>query len=466
MARPARRDPYKLTEAPGFREYIKGNWGDADRGVQLTDGAASAAADHRRRLVEALPGRRIAVASGWAPVRSNDTDYGFRPDSDFSWLTGSSAEGAVLVLGPDGDAELFMREPAGPDEVDFFASARDGELWVGPVPGLREWSAALGLTCRPIEDLASALRGRDPEIIATSGVDPVLDALAGGPDVELRQTLGELRRIKDDWEIGQLRSAVDATILGFADVAGELPAAIKGGGERWLEGTFDRRARAEGNGVGYASIVGAGEHAPVLHWVRNDGRVPEDALLLLDAGVEMNTLYTADITRTMPTTGAYTEAQRQVYDLVLTAHRAALDAVRPGAEYRAFHKAAMPVLAQGLHDWGLLPVSVDEALELHNQHHRRYICCGVGHFVGLDVHDCARASAEMYHEGTLEAGMVLAVEPGLYFHPNDLTVPPELRGIGIRIEDNVLVTGGGNEVLSTELPIEPDELERWVQSRF
>ncbi len=125
----------------------------------------------------------------------------------------------------------------------------------------------------------------------------------------------------------------------------------------------------------------------------------------------------------------------------------------------------MRVLAEGLHDWGLLPVSVDESLEIGNQHHRRYIVCGVGHFLGLEVHDCAHSSAEMYHDGVLEEGMALAVEPGLYFHPNDLTVPPELRGIGVRIEDDVVVTAQGIDVLSADLPVEPDALEQWVRSR-
>ncbi|HVK23522.1 MAG TPA: aminopeptidase P family protein [Actinokineospora sp.] len=466
MNRPARRDPSRLLEASGFRDFVSKDWGPAERQVVLPDGAAEAAAAHRRRLLDAFPGKRIAVASGWAPVRANDTDYGFRPDSDFAWLTGCQAEGAVLVLQANGEAELFIIEPARPGEADFFANARDGELWIGPTPGLAEWSEALGLWCRPIGDLASALRGRIPETHATTGVDPLLDALVpGAPSDDLRQTLSELRRIKDDWEIGELRRAVDATIRGFADVAGELPAAIKGGGERWLMGTFNRRAYTEGNGVGYASIVAAGPHAPVLHWVRNNGPVPADSLLLLDAGVEVDSLYTADVTRTMPVSGTYSPVQRNVYDLVLKAHRAALDAVRPGAAYTDFHTASMAVLAQGLHDWGLLPVSVDESLSVKNQHHRRYIVCGVGHYLGLDVHDCAHSSPEAYHEGTLAKGMALAVEPGLYFHPNDLTVPPELRGIGVRIEDNVVVTSDGIDILSKDLPIEPEALETWVRDR-
>ncbi|WP_031469995.1 aminopeptidase P family protein [Sciscionella sediminilitoris] len=465
MNRPARRDPSKLTEADGFREFVAGGWGAADRTPSVLDGQAAAAAEHRARLSHEFAGQRIAVAAGRAPVRANDTDFDFRPDSDFVWLTGCRAEGSVLVMHPSGDrhdAVLYLRAPAGPSEADFFASARDGELWIGAVPGLAEWEQALGITCRPIEELPNALRGNYPPVLATRGIEPLLDALVLGDGAELRQVLAELRRIKDDWEIGQLQAAVDATNLAFADVARAIPEALRHGGERWLQGTFDRRARTEGNGVGYASIVAAGPHAPVLHWVRNDGALTEDAAVLLDAGVEMNSFYTADVTRTFPVSGTFSEAQRKVYELVHEAHVAAMAEVKPGAEYRAFQRKAMEVLATGLHDWGLLPVSVAESLEAKGQQHRRYIVCGVGHFLGIDVHDCARSSAEAYHDGKLEAGMALTVEPGLYFHPNDLTVPEELRGIGVRIEDDLVVTGTGNRVLSDGLPITANGIEDWV----
>ncbi|GAB3891663.1 hypothetical protein GCM10029964_065200 [Kibdelosporangium lantanae] len=302
-----------------------------------------------------------------------------------------------------------------------------------------------------------------PATLAAMGVDPLLDALVGNHSDELRRVLSELRRIKDSWEIGQLRAAVDATVTGFADVARELDTAVRGGGERWLQGTFDRRARTAGNGPGYASIVAAGPHSPVLHWTRCDGPVPEDGVLLLDAGVELDTLYTADVTRTFPVAGGFSDAQRRVYDLVHKSHLAALAEVRPGQRYKAFHEAAMRVLAEGLHDWGLIPGSVDKALAPDGQFHRRYIVCGVGHFLGLDVHDCAQSRREAYIGGTLETDMVLTVEPGLYFHPNDLTVPPELRGIGVRIEDDVLVTETGVEILSDALPIDPDGITQWVE---
>jgi len=466
--RPARRDPSKLTEAPGFREYVRDHWGPAEREPRVLAGQALAAAEHRAKLSHAFPGQRIAVAAGRAPVRSNDSDYEFRPDSDFLWLTGCTAEGAVLLMHPSGDshdAVLHLREPAGPDEADFFASARDGELWVGAVAGLAQWSTALGITCRPLEELPAALRGNYPVLLATRGVEPLLDALVTGGGGQLRQALAELRRVKDDWEVAQLQAAVDATVVGFGEVATELAQAERAGGERWLQGTFDRRARTAGNGVGYSSILAAGAHAPVLHWVRNDGAVLPEDLLLVDAGVEATSYYTADVTRTFPVGGEFSGAQRQVYHLVHAAHVAAMAEVKPGAPYRTFQSTAMRVLAEGLHDWGLLPVSVAESLEPKGQQHRRYIACGVGHFLGLDVHDCANSSAEAYHDGVLEEGMALTVEPGLYFHANDLTVPTELRGIGVRIEDDLLVTAGGNRVLSQALPITADGIEDWVRTR-
>ncbi|MGW2222995.1 M24 family metallopeptidase, partial [Nonomuraea sp. NPDC001684] len=148
--------------------------------------------------------------------------------------------------------------------------------------------------------------------------------------------------------------------------------------------------------------------------------------------------------------------------LVERAHRAALAAVAPGRRFSDFHHAAMEVVAHGLADWGLLAVSVDEALSDAGQHHRRYLVCGVGHHLGLDVHDCGRASQESYQDAVMAPGMALTVEPGLYFHPHDLTVPPELRGIGVRIEDDLVVTEQGADVLSAALPLDADGLEKWM----
>ncbi len=424
-------------------------WGPQDRTARLEPGAADAAAGHRARLSAALTGATVVVAAGHAPIRSNDTTYDFRADSDFVWLTGAAIEGAVLVLSPAAgthDATLYVPAPQRAGTTGFFADPMHGELWVGAVPGPSDWSAALGLPVRPVQDLPDALVPNDRSEAAQTH----------------RRVLAELRMIKDGWEVEQLSRAVEDTVDGFAAVLAELPAAVAGGGERWLQGTFDRHARTVGNGPGYATIVGSGVHAPTLHWVRCDGPVVEGALLLLDMGVEERTLYTADVTRTFPVSGTFTETQRLVHDLVERSHRAALAAVGPGRDYTGFHHAAMEVLARGLSDWGLLPVSVDEALSPAGQHHRRWIVCGVGHHLGLDVHDCAQSPPDRYLGAAMEPGMVLTVEPGLYFQAHDELVPPELRGLGVRIEDDVLVSATGAQVLSDALPIDAPGLEAWL----
>jgi Xaa-Pro aminopeptidase len=457
MPTPAERDPRmpRLTLSPGFIRSMQSGWGEADRTPRLPAGAAAAAAAHRGRLSEAMPGKRIAVAAGRAPMRANDNAYDFRADSDFLWLVGTMIEDAVLVLDPASGghlATLYLPAPFRPGDDGFFSSALRGEMWVGGIPGLREYADALDLRTRPIEELTT-----DAGTLCAGA------SLAGSaPSAELARVLSELRMIKDDWEVAELRAAVDDTIDGFASTVAEIPQAIRFGGERWLQGTFDRHARTVGNGVGYTTIVGSGAHAPILHWVRADGPVDPEALLLLDMGVERNSGYTADVTRTFPASGQFTTVQRQVHDLVEKAHRAALAAVGPGREWSDFHVASMEVLAQGLHDWGLLDVSVDEAMSPDGQQHRRFIVCGVGHHLGIDVHDCASSSYAAYQGARMQEGMVLAVEPGLYFHAFDETVPPELRGIGVRLEDDVRVTASGTEVLSSALPIDADGIEAWM----
>jgi Xaa-Pro aminopeptidase len=280
-------------------------------------------------------------------------------------------------------------------------------------------------------------------------------------DAELATFLSEMRLIKDADEIRALRSAVRATGRGFEDVIARLP---KARSERELEGVFWTRARMEGNDVGYTSIVASGAHACTLHWKKNDGVLRKGDLLLLDAGIEGNSLYTADITRTLPISGKFTRAQREIYTLVLSAQEAALERVRPGEDFMAPNRAAMTVLAHGLERLGILPMSAEEALKEENQFYRRYSLHNVSHMLGLDVHDCAQARAQNYKYGRLETGMVLTIEPGLYFQVNDLTVPRKYRGIGVRIEDDVLVTVRGHRVLSADLPREPDAVEEWMRS--
>lgn len=466
-ARPAHAGsrPPRLTEVPAFVEAIAHGWAEPDVAATIPPGAAEAAAAHRARLAERTQGNVVVVAAGSAPTRNDDCSYLFRPDSDFVWLTGCQLEDAVLVLRGE-DATLYAPPPARPGDPGFFADAGHGELWVGASPDLGAWSRALGIDVRPLVELDDGLTRVAGANGGWAGRRVASDAVVRHgleSSAELARACADLRMVKDAWEVDQLRGAVTATVAGFEAVAGEIGRAVADGGERWLQGTFDRHARTVGNGPGYATIVGSGPHAPTLHWVRCDGPVLPDAALLLDMGVEARSLYTADVTRTLPPTGTFSPEQRAVHELVTAAHRAGLAQIRPGVSYLDFHFAAMEVLARGLHDWGLLPVSVDEALDPHGQHHRRWLVCGIGHHLGLDVHDCSASHWEDYMGADLVPGVVMTVEPGLYFHAHDLTVPPELRGIGVRLEDDLLVTPEGHEVLSAALPIDPLEVEEWTR---
>ncbi|MFB6438021.1 aminopeptidase P family protein [Streptomyces sp. NPDC056411] len=407
-------------------------------------------AGRRARLAARFPGERLLVPAGGLKVRSHDCDHRFRPHSAYAWLTGLTGEdqsGHVLVLEPDGEPVLYLRPRSPRDEGgEFYRDRKYGEFWVGRRPDLAEAERLTGVRCAHLADLPRLPPGRD-----------------AARDPELASALAELRLVKDPWEVGQIQQAVDHTVTGFEDVVRALPAALlHPRGERWIEGVFQLRARAEGNGTGYETIAAAGAHACVLHWTRNDGPLDPRQLLLLDAGVETDALYTADLTRTLPLSGRFSPVQRQVYDLVLAAQDAGIAALRPGASFRDFHRACSAVLAEGLADWGVLPVPAAESLTADSGLHRRYTLCSSGHMLGLDVHDCARARAEQYLDGVLAEGQVLTVEPGLYLQPDDETLPRELRGIGVRIEDDLVITADGARLMSTALPRTADAVEEWM----
>jgi Xaa-Pro aminopeptidase len=374
----------------------------------------------------------------------------------------------VLVLRPDGSGTLYVHPRSPRDTDEFFRDRVYGELWVGRRPTLAETSAQLGIDTAHLRDLDKALAELDPaRTRVLRGYDAAVDAVvpAGDDDEtrdgELASALSELRLVKDSWEADRLRVAVAATVEGFEDVVRALPA-DREVSERLVDGVFGLRARHDGNTVGYNTIAAAGAHACTLHWIRNDGRVRPGDLLLLDAGVEDVHLYTADVTRTLPVSGRFTDVQRRVYDLVCAAQEAGIAAIRPGVPFRAAHDAAMRVIAEGLAEWGILPVSAEESLDPECGLHRRWTLHSTSHSLGIDVHDCAKARAEAYPRGDLAEGHVLTVEPGLYFQLDDLTVPAEYRGIGVRIEDDILVTADGHENLSAALPRRSAEVETWM----
>jgi len=433
-----------------FQEFVGQQWADrTDAPAQLRE-SAQAAVNRRTALSLAYPGQRLVFAAGAEKTRSNDTSYPYRAHSDFAYLTGwgsSSEPDAVLVLEPTADgheAVLYFRAPAGRDSDEFYANPAIGEFWIGPRPSLEYVATELGLTTRDLSELDASF------------------GEAGNP-TDLAQHLSEMRLVKDDYEIAQMRLAIEATARGFSDITRVLPM-IAGNprGERIIEGAFASRARLEGNDVGYGTIAAAGPHACILHWVKNDGTVNAGDLVLIDAGVELDSLYTADITRTLPVSGRFNPVQRKVYEAVLEAADAAFAIVKPGITFNEVHKAAMAVIARKTAEWGLLPVSAEESLKPENQHHRRYMVHGTSHHLGLDVHDCAAARREMYMDGVVTEGMIFTIEPGLYFQPDDLTVPVDLRGIGVRIEDDILVTATGAENLSRDIPRTVADVEAWL----
>lgn len=472
---------HDLPVTPALEAFMAGDWAEPASSSEPA-AVSSWTAKRREQLSQRFPGERVVVPSGTYLARSNDQDYRFRPHSDYVWLTGDQTSDSVLVLEPsaDGhDAVLYLRPRAARATSDeFWRDRRYGELWAGRRPTLQETESAYGLECRHLDELDALFSsGRRVPTRVRRGADAVVETLVDGSgvtsageeeqaDAELAAVLAELRLVKDDFEIEQLQLAVDITARGFEDVVAQLPHCLELGdrAERWIEGTFWRRARLEGNDVGYSCIVAGGPHATTLHWISNDGPVRAGDLLLLDMGAETHELYTADITRTLPATGTFTSQQRELYEIVLAAQDAGMAAVQPGARFRDFHAAGMAVMAQGLSDLGLLPCSVDEALDPSSTIYRRWTLCGSGHMLGLDVHDCARARAETYLDGVLQPGHVLTVEPGLYLQAEDLRLPEHLRGIGIRIEDDLVVTDTGNRNLSAGLPRTADDIERWMAS--
>ena len=454
-----------------FLSFMRQGWRD----TELPVGPRPEVPNHAKRraaLAEAFPGETLVIPTGTEKVRANDTDHRFRPGSDFAYLTGDLEPDSVLVLRPGGEATLFMR-PRSSRATDEFFRSRHGELWVGRRPTLKEKSTELGLPTADLTELDAALadlapgrtrvlRGFDARVdAAVRPYDGAREEGQPGRDRELAIAISELKLVKDEWEIAQLQEACDATVRGFEDVARALPA-DRAVSERLLEGIFALRARHDGNDVGYGSIVGAGEHATILHWVHNHGATRPGELLLMDMGVENRNLYTADVTRVLPVDGRFTPLQRQVYDAVYAAQQAGIDVIKPGVAFRDVHLTAMRVLAEALKDLGLLPVSVDEAMDPASTVYRRWTLHGTSHMLGIDVHDCANARKETYRDGPLGEGYVLTVEPGLYFQPEDELVPEELRGIGVRIEDDILVTADGSVNLSAGLPRRSDEVETWL----
>ena len=426
----------------------------------------------REKLSKQYPGSRLIFPSGSLKVRSNDSDYPFRAHSAYSWFTGIVASDCVpdsiFVMEPNGsghDALLFIHPRSPRDSDEFYKNTRYGEFWVGRRMTLEETETKYALKVQQIESIEEFLANKKDTLIIR-GEDKNIDQLVAENEEKEKEFLNFtslMRVVKDQYEIDEMQKAIDASVRGFADMVRVFPAATSvPRGERVIESAFYGRARLEGNENGYPSIVASGAHACVLHWIKNDGDVLPGDLILIDAGVEVESHYTADITRTFPINGKFTEAQRKIYMIVYKAQQAGIAAVKPGFNFKDLHNAFMVEIAKGAAELGVLPVSVEDSLKPEGGLHRRWQFHGSGHHLGIDVHDCAHARKEQYAEAVLEAGMILTVEPGFYIQPDDTLFPEEYRGVGVRIEDDILVTESGAKILSNALPRHPDEVEAYM----
>ncbi|MFO0596992.1 MAG: aminopeptidase P family protein [Myxococcaceae bacterium] len=466
-ATPRKRD---TVNPKALLEFMMKDWKPQSDKLPAAHRHAKIFRARRDALSAKFPGDVLVIPTGHEQCRANDTYFRFRAGSDFFWLTGKLEPDCVLVMVPSArgghDAHLFVEPNPGRSDETFYTDRKKGELWVGARFGVTQSCAYFDVeAAHGLPELPKFLE-KHPLSRTLRGVSPMVDALRSPAherpgDAELATALSELRLCKDALEIKELQAVIASTKRGFEDVIRGLG---KAKSEREVEGVFGLRARVEGNDVGYGTIAASGAHACILHWTRNDGALKKKDLLLLDAGVEGHALYTADITRTLPISGKFSKEQRAIYELVWRAQQAAFEAVKPGNDFMEPNRRAMRVLAEGLVALGILKTTADEALEDQHQFYKRYSLHNVSHMLGLDVHDCAKARQEVYRYGPLQPGMVLTVEPGLYFQLDDLTVPAKYRGIGVRIEDDLLVTEKGFKNLSASIPSEAGAVEKWMKS--
>lgn len=421
----------------------------------------------RRRQLMRMAGEDAILIVAAAPerVRNNDAHYPYRQDSDFHYLTGFPEPGAVLALVPGRKA----------GEVILFCRERDPERerWDGPRAGTEGAVGSYGMDdAFPIDDIDDILPGliegrrrvyyhfgRDTafDLRLIGWVNRVRAQIRHGATpphefVALSHLLHDLRLYKSRAELRLMRTSAR---IAAAAHRRAMETVRPGMNEHEIEAEVLHAFHSQGAVASYEPIVAGGDNACVLHYRANNAPLEEGMLLLVDAGAEYQ-CYASDITRTFPVNGRFSPVQRELYDLVLEAQRAAIDQVRPGRSFDAFHQAAVEVLTEGMLRLGLLSGSLDENLAGHR--YRRWYMHKTGHWLGLDVHDVGdyRVGGEFRE---LEPGMVVTVEPGIYIPADDSEAPEAFRGIGIRIEDDVLVTRDDPEILSAGVPVEADGIE-------
>ena len=445
----------------------------ADPATQAVAGIETAEfQDRRARLMASLTDNDVAVVpSASIRYRNRDTEYPFRQDSDFYYLTGFDEPDSVLVLAPGAD----------PGPTILFCPQRDPEReqWTGERLGPERAPQTLGVDAAfPNSELDQVLprildgrwcvhtvlgeyRDFDQRLIAHASTARARGAAVGACEFQpLQRLLHEQRLLKSPAEQRLMAAAGDITARAHIDAMRRCRPGLS---ETQLEGTLVHAfMRGGARASAYPSIVAGGRNACVMHYVRNDGLLRDGDLVLIDAGCELQH-YAADVTRTFPVNGTYTPRQRELYEVVFASQTAALDAAAPGAPCIAPQEAAIRVLTEGLIDFGLLAEGIDEALE--TEAYKRFTVHRCSHWLGIDVHDVGQYSGDGEWRD-LRPGMALTIEPGLYIpdSPEFEDVDEAWRGMGVRIEDDVLIDESGNRVLTDGVPKTVEEIEALMRS--
>ena len=423
-------------------------------------------AARRERVLACLGGSALLLCS-----TANASGGRYRPDSDLFYLTGVTEPGAVAVLRPDGeDGDFVLFVLPRNSEEERWSRERFGPERAREIFGADATYSSDGLPEHLPKLLAEAdelyfrLGTESPEqglvmdMLQTARLRGARKGVGPRGIIDPGRLLDPMRLIKNPEELERMRRAATITVEAFTQM---LRAVRPGVGEWELEGILDGAFRQKGaGGPAYPTIVGSGPNACVLHYVDNDRAAREGDLVLVDAGAEVD-LYGSDVTRTLPVSGSFTAPQRTIYDLVLEAHDRAIECVRPGVSVESIHHAALDVLVEGLITLGV--IEGDRAEVIESEAHKPYFPHQTSHWLGLDVHDVGDYASSGVPRA-LEPGMVLTVEPGLYFQgPFERAgVAEKYVGLGIRIEDDVVVTAEGHEVLTAGLPVSVDEIEPLV----
>ena len=429
---------------------------------------------NRKAFIEKMGRGGVAIFASAPPAQWNhDTEYLYRPDPNFYYLTGFEEPESICVIAPEHPKHQYI----------LFVRPKDkqAEIWNGKRVGVKDARKHYGADkAYPIEKFSEKI-GKylqdanrlyytlgsnehvDTEILSlfTQSVRSRIRSGKGFDTlVDPSPILSELRLIKNETELQRIQKATEITVAGHVAA---MKAVQPGMYEYDLEALVESTFRMNGaGGPAFPTIVASGGNATILHYTTNDRQIEDDTLVLIDAGAEYGR-YAGDVTRTFPASGTFTEAQREIYQIVLDAHQTIIDGIRPGVSIDEPHQKSIELLTEGMLSLGLLKKKKKIEKLIEDGAYRQFYMYRIGHMLGLDVHDvnCVREANGDYK--TFQPGMVITIEPGLYVAEGTKGVPPQYLGIGVRIEDDILVTESGNENLTSGVPKEIDEVEALVR---